>query len=64
MTKIVVEFLRKQFVGKTIRIINMKGEPEYEGRIGIVKHVDDIGQLHGTWGSLAIDFNEDLFALT
>ena len=37
-------------IGDTIRIIEMKGEPKYSGKIGTVEHVDDIGQIHGTWG--------------
>lgn len=41
-------------LGKRIRIIAMDGEPSYTGRTGIVMHVDGIGQLHGTWGSLAV----------
>ena len=41
-------------VGDTIRIIRMKGEKGYDGREGKVEHVDGLGQLHGTWGSLAV----------
>jgi hypothetical protein len=41
-------------IGDIIRIDYMEGEPQYAGRIGIVKSMDDIGQLHGTWGGLAI----------
>ena len=48
-------------VGTKIKIIEMVGEPEYSGKIGIVKHIDDIGQLHGTWGGLAVDPNIDKF---
>lgn len=39
--------------GDTIRIIEMVGEPRYSGKIGTVEHVDDIGQIHGTWGGCA-----------
>ena len=45
---------RFELLGKTIRIINMRGEPDYAGRQGVVEHVDGLNQLHGTWGSLAI----------
>ena len=48
-------------VGDTIRIIEMKGEPNYTGKTGIIKHIDDMGQLHGTWGGLAIIPEEDIF---
>ena len=44
-------------VGKTIRIIHMDDHfagDRYNGRIGVVTSVDDAGQLHGTWGGLAI----------
>lgn len=40
--------------GKMIEIIYMDGEPGYAGRRGVVTLVDDIGQLHGTWGGLAV----------
>ena len=40
--------------GDTIRIIEMVGEPRYSGKIGTVEHIDDIGQIHGTWGGCAI----------
>ena len=41
-------------VGDIIKIWNMAGEPNYKGRVGIVKHIDDRGQLHGTWGGCAV----------
>jgi hypothetical protein len=41
-------------VGDKIRIIYMEGEPHYTGREGTVTFVDSIGQLHGTWGGLAV----------
>ena len=37
-------------VGDKIRIVCMNGEPEYSGRVGIVEHIDDIGQIHENWG--------------
>lgn len=41
-------------IGKTVRIIDMEGEPQYSGKVGVVKLVDDMGQLHGSWGGCAI----------
>ena len=41
-------------VGTKIRIIYMDGEPGYTGREGTITLIDDIGQLHGTWGGLAV----------
>ena len=48
-------------VGDTIHIINMNGEPRYKRREGVITHIDDLGQLHGTWGGLALIPNEDEF---
>ena len=48
-------------LGDKIRIIEMKGEPEYTGKLGKVTVIDGIGQLHGTWGGLAIIPEEDTF---
>ena len=41
-------------VGDTIKIIHMKDEPGYDGTMGVVDLIDDAGQLHGTWGGLAV----------
>ena len=41
-------------VGDKIRIIQMNGEPQYSGVVGVVNHIDDAGQIHGTWGSCAL----------
>ena len=48
-------------VGDKIRIIHMQGEEDgYNGREGVVEYIDGIGQLHGTWGCLAVipDYDE------
>ena len=37
-----------------IKIINMEDEPDYTGKCGVIERIDDIGQLHGTWGGLAL----------
>jgi hypothetical protein len=39
----------------------MDGEPQYSGKEGVVNHIDSIGQLHGTWGGLAVNPNVDRF---
>ena len=41
----------------------MKGEPAYNGREGTVESVDDAGQLHGTWGGLAVVPGEDEYEI-
>ena len=52
----------KAKVGDTIRIIHLKGEDfTYDFRTGVVNHIDDMGQLHGTWGGLAVIPEEDSF---
>ena len=56
-----VDFLRRRYVGANIRINEMRGEPEYSGRTGTITSVDDMGQLHGTWGSLAVNTETDKF---
>ena len=43
-------------VGTLVQIVQLKDEPvaPLYGRTGIVEFIDDAGQIHGTWGSLAI----------
>jgi hypothetical protein len=51
-------------VGDTIEILEMKGEPEYSGRTGVVERIDAIGQLHGTWGGLAVCDEDNFIVIT
>lgn len=51
----------KAVKGDKIRILYMDGEPQYSGREGFVTHVDDVGQIHGTWGGCAIIPGKDNF---
>lgn len=46
-------------IGYRILIVHMDGEPEYTGKIGVITYIDDIGQLHGTWGNLAVNLTVD-----
>lgn len=42
-------------VGDKIRIGHLEGEDNsYDGKEGEVEHIDSLGQLHGTWGGLAV----------
>lgn len=51
-------------VGSEIRIVALSGEDDrYKGREGTVEAIDDIGQLHGTWGGLAVIPETDSFEL-
>lgn len=46
-------------VGDFIHIYWMRGEPQYTDREGVVKSIDDFGQIHGSWGGLALRFEDD-----
>lgn len=48
-------------VGDIIKIIEMLGEPQYTGKTGVVEHIDSRGQLHGSWGGLAVQPENDSF---
>lgn len=54
-------------VGDTIKILWVDDcgydtvVDSYIGREGVVQFIDSIGQLHGTWGSLAIIPGTDKF---
>ena len=41
-------------VGDIIVIADMHGEVRYTGKEGKVTYIDDIGQVHGTWGGCAL----------
>lgn len=50
--------------GMKVRIIHLEGEDNsYDGREGEITYVDAIGQLHGTWGGLAIIPEADEFEI-
>lgn len=49
--------------GDKIRIIQMMGEPQYTGKEGIVKSIDSIGQIWGTWGGCALIPEKDQFII-
>ena len=50
--------------GMKVRIIHLEGEDnEYDGKEGEITYIDAIGQLHGTWGGLAIIPEADEFEL-
>jgi len=48
-------------IGDKIRIIHMVGEFAYTGKEGIVRTIDDMGQIHGTWGGCALIPGVDQF---
>lgn len=48
-------------VGDAVHIFEMVGEPQYTDAEGVVEFIDDIGQLHGTWGGCAVIPETDIF---
>ena len=50
-------------VGDHIKILNMEGEPQYKDREGVVTHIDDAGQIHGTWGGCAVIPEVDMYII-
>jgi len=50
--------------GDIIRINKMIDPYEnYDGRVGVIEHIDSMGQLHGTWGGLALIPEEDEYTI-
>jgi hypothetical protein len=51
--------------GDVIRIIELDDpyDKTYPGRTGTVTWIDDAGQLHGTWGGLAVIPEVDLYEI-
>lgn len=48
--------------GDKIRILHLEGEDNrYDGREGTVEFIDSLGQLHGSWGGLAVIPEADRF---
>lgn len=54
----------KYEVGMKVFIIHIVDDiQDYYGRVGVITHIDDIGQLHGTWGGLALISSIDDFII-
>ena len=60
----------KAKVGDVIKIISVytdngkdKAAAEMVGKVGTIERIDDMGQLHGTWGSLAVIPEVDTFEI-
>ena len=49
--------------GDKVYINWMEGEPQYAGREGVVRSIDDIGQIHGSWGGLALTSSDDFIII-
>lgn len=63
LRKNLAENMQTVRVGSTVLIYEMVGEPNYSGKSGIVEHIDDIGQIHGTWGGCALQAERDTFVV-
>jgi hypothetical protein len=53
------KYLARAAVGDTVKILGFSGdcyesERRLIGKTGIVEYIDDIGAIHGTWGSLSL----------
>ena len=57
------EVRRWSKVGDMIHIFHMFGESEYADREGIVRYIDDMDQIHGTWGGCALVSGDDFVVL-
>ena len=55
--------MEKVHIEDTIKIIKMDGEPQYTKREGVVTHINDVDQIHGTWGGCAIIPEVDEFII-
>ena len=51
--------LREKYVGKKVRVNILDDWNPILNKTGVVEYVDDVGQLHGTWGGLAVIPNID-----
>jgi len=68
--KLIKESVETPRVGDTIRIIHMDDcdgkdtqAQNYNGKTGEIEYIDDAGQLHGTWGGLAVLPDVDEFEI-
>ena len=50
--------LEETYLNKKVHVI-INDPYSYTDAEGTVQHVDDMGQLHGTWGGLAANPEED-----
>ena len=50
-------------VGQKVRIRSMSENARcdyQDGREGVIEHIDDAGQLHGSWGGVALTMDDSL----
>ena len=62
------KYFARAAVGDTVKILGFSGDC-YEsercliGKTGVVEYIDDMGDLHGTWGSLALTPEDEYMVL-
>lgn len=52
-----------KYVGYNIHIIHLNGETNYDNIHGKISYIDDAGQIHGTWSSIAVIPDIDQFEI-
>ena len=50
-------------IGAKVAIVEMNKEPNYVGKYGTIIHIDDIGQIHGSWGGCALIPELDVYLI-
>ena len=48
-------------IGTYIKVLKIKDEPDYKGKIEKLVLIDDANQIHGTWGGRALIPEVDSF---
>lgn len=56
------KYLSDKYLGKRIKIISSQ-ETRIIGKEGVVDHIDDIGQIHGSWGCAVSLHYGDVFEI-
>lgn len=66
------EYISTVRVGDTIRILSLApnadgthdpAEKHYVGKEGVVQSIDDMGNIHGTWGGISLLHGRDSYAI-
>ena len=50
-------------VGNIIRIVSMESKPPYSCELGVIEFIDDVGQIHGSWGGCALILGVDEYQI-
>jgi hypothetical protein len=58
-----IENATSSFIGMLFILLRVSHKGYYTDREGVVTHIDDAGQIHGTWGGCAIVSEVDEFII-